>query len=107
MAETHPGWVTRPQIPSFTHSNHSNQPDAGFCSVAGRGHRTGAGKISEIHKKKRSGEEVKSARTGELPEHPVAQGGTQCCGSKVTDVSPVKALFSESDANHHLFIVYI
>lgn len=47
------------------------------------------------------------AQTGELPEHPVAQGGTQRCGSKVTDVSPVKALFSESDANHHLFIVYV
>lgn len=48
---------------------------------------------------------MKSSGTGELPEHPIAQGGTQRRGPEVTDVPPVKALFSESDADHHLFIV--
>lgn len=41
----------------------------------------------------------------DLPEHAVAQGGAQCGGAKVTDVPPVKTLFSESDADHHLVIV--
>lgn len=45
--------------------------------------------------------------TIELPEHSIAQGRSQCSGSKVTDVSPMKTLFSESDTDHHLFIVYV
>lgn len=45
--------------------------------------------------------------TTELPEHSIAQGRSQRSGSKVTDVSPVKTLFSESDTDHHLLIVYV
>lgn len=41
----------------------------------------------------------------DLPEHAIAQGGAQCGGAKMTDVPPVKTLFSESDADHHLVIV--
>lgn len=46
-------------------------------------------------------------RVIELPEHSVAQGRAQGGGSKVTDVSPVEALFRERDADHHLYIVYV
>lgn len=40
-----------------------------------------------------------------LPEHAVAQSRPQSSGSKVTDVSPVKTLLGERDADHDLDIV--
>lgn len=46
-------------------------------------------------------------RVKEQPEHAVAEGGAQRGGSEVTYVPSVKTLLSESDADQHLFIVYV
>lgn len=48
-----------------------------------------------------------AVRATEIPEHPVAQGRPQGGGSKVADVSPVKTLLSQSNADHQLLKVYV